>query len=236
MKSVLRFMKKLQQFRNIILILFISGCTLFILGYTTATAGDSSQKKTVTTKAGLNVRDKADASGKKIGMVPFGETVEITETSPGEVTISGKTGHWVKIKWKKINGWAFDAFLGEGDSPLLDHFEEIAIEVKAPEIECDVYKKAGQDKMYGDGGGGGQEDRVTDKPVWVSRNSVMFEYYKSFYNEDAKEDEVKSTNKTYECAIDGKKILSTKEGETLTTDVKCKLVKTETNDSNSEGE
>lgn len=216
-------MKSLYQFRNIILILFISGCTLFMLSNNSASAGEGIQKKTVTTKAGLNVRDKADTSGKKIGMVPFGETVEITETSPDEVTISGKTGHWVKIKWKKTSGWAFDAFLGEADSPLLDHFEEIAIEVKAPEIECHVFKKAGDDKMKGGGGGGGQEDYVTDKPAWLNGNSVMFEYYKSFYNENTE----KSSSTTYECAIDGSKILSTKEGETLTTDVKCKLVKTE---------
>lgn len=131
--------------------------------------------------------------------MPFGETVEITETSPGEVTISGKTGHWVKIKWKKVSGWAFDAFLAEADSPMLDHFEAIAIEVNAPEIKCDIYKKAGEDKMQGSGGAEEIEVYVTDKQPWISGNSVVFEYWKKI----------------------------NKEGETLTTEIKCKLVKTE---------
>lgn len=177
MKTAVQFIKRLYSLKNIVLILLIAGCFLFILGYTAVSAGEAGQKKTVTAKAGLNVHDKADVSGKKIGMIPFGEKVEITETSPGEVTISGKTGHWVKIKWKKINGWAFDAFLAEAGSPMLDHFESIAIEVNAPEIEGHVYKKAGDDKMTGGGAGGGHEEYVTDRPAWVSGDSVMFEYY-----------------------------------------------------------
>jgi hypothetical protein len=176
MKIATQFMARLNLFRSIMLILFVVGCAMFILGYTSLSAGETGQKKTVTAKAGLNVRDRADASGKKTGLVPFGETVEITETSPDEVTVAGKTGRWVKIKWKKLNGWAFDAFLGETGSPLLDHFEAIAIEVKAPEIDCHVFKKAGDDKMHGSGGGGGQDDYVTDKPAWISGNSVMFEF------------------------------------------------------------
>lgn len=202
--------------------MLVTGTALFILGSNFAAAGDGPQKKTVTTKAGLNVRDKADTSGKKIGMVPFGETVEITETSPDEVTISGKTGHWVKIKWKKTSGWAFDAFLGEADSPLLEHFEAIAIEITSGDIQCDVSKKAGDDNMHGSGGSEETEVYVTDKPARVSGNSVVFEYCEAVNKEgDGR------LIKTYECAIDGKKILSTKEGETLTTDVKCKLVKKE---------
>ncbi len=91
------------KFINTVIILLISGLTLFPAEDSNLSARESYQKKIVTTKAGLNLRETADTAGKKKGVIPFGETVEITEINPAEVTIAGKTGRWVKVKWKKMD-------------------------------------------------------------------------------------------------------------------------------------
>lgn len=215
--------------RNIILILTVSVTALFLLSSSTLTAKEAYQKKTVTTKSGLNLRETADSAGKKKGVIPFGETVEITETNPAEVTIAGKSGHWVKVKWKKMEGWAFDAFLGEPSSPLLEHFKAIAVSIQGG-CDCSFTKAAGADKMSGDCGNGEATALPVDRPAFVKENMVIFEYeYWECSNWDDDEYEPSCTESQtiyYECAIDGKKILATKKGKTLTTDVVCKVTGT----------
>ena len=212
--------------RNIILILTVSVTALFLLSSSTLTAKEAYQKKTVTTKSGLNLRETADSAGKKKGVIPFGETVEITETNPAEVTIAGKTGHWVKVKWKNLDGWAFDAFLGEaGSSSLLDHFKAIAIEMQG-DNGCSFTKTAGWIFItcY-------CNDSEQSIEAYVRDESVIFEHTASkctSWKGNAKDDESCTAAQTtyYECVIESRKILATKAGETLKTDVACKVMKT----------
>jgi len=211
--------------------LILAGFLLFLTVFNTASAKDALQKKTALTKSGLNLRDKADSAGKKLGLIPFGEAVDITETQTGEVTVSGKKGHWVKVKWKNLEGWAFDAFLGnEESSPLLDHFKSIEIQVTGG-CDCMFHKDSGEDKFHGDCGSSGASAEPVDKSAVVSGNAIMFEYTywectKETYEDGDEGSCVESETKEFECTVDGNKILSTKKGKKLDTEVKCKLVKT----------
>lgn len=217
---------KIRHRNKTILILPVVCLFLLLIITVSLQAKDPLPAKIVTAKAGLNVRETPDASGKKLGLVPFGETVEIYETKGEEVTIAGKSGHWVRIKWKKLNGWAFDAFLGDpGSSSLLEHFKSIAIQITGG-CDCSFKKDSGDANVYGECGNGEETVEPTTKVAWVKGDSVMFEYTDSVYTED-ESGEGSSTVSYYECAIDGKKILATKKGETLETEVKCTLIKTE---------
>lgn len=224
--------KKPHLLRSILIVLCITGLAIFLLNNSTLSAKDAYQKKTVTTKSGLNLRETADAAGKKKGVIPFGETVEITETNPAEVTIAGKTGRWVKVKWKKLDGWAFDAFLGEPSSPLLQHFIDIAVRTDQECCDCSFTKDAGDDKMSGECGNGQETVNAEDKPAFVRGDSVIFGYYNLYYTYNENEEPEGEYNSEhtytyYECAIDGKKILAAKKGETLTTSIECKVTRTE---------
>lgn len=201
-------------------------------------ADDSTQKKTVTAKAGLNVRDKPDTNGKKLGLVPYGEEVEIVETGTDEVTIGDKTGHWVKVKWKKLNGWAFDAFLGENPATtLMERFRAIEIQIVLP--GCEYYqftKSRGSDTVYGDSGNPEYYMSVISKPAQVKGDSVIFEYTLWVCEKFGEEKEndfpdcIQSTTTYYECAIDGKAIMAAdtdEYAEPLNTEVKCRVTKTE---------
>jgi len=190
-------------------------------------AKDVSLKKAVIAKSGLNVRKTADASGQKVGLIPYNETVEITETNPAEVSVAGKTGHWVKVNWKNINGWAFDAFLGDSvESPLFKHFVDIDIEVRVKgDYMCTMRKDSGKDKVFGECGNNEVSVEPLDKPAWVSGNSVMFEFHESEFSESESYDESETFTTNYECAIDGNKIMETKAGETLTIEAACKKIK-----------
>lgn len=232
MKAAFISSSKLILVRSILIITCITGLVLLLMNSSALSAKEAYQKKTVTTKSGLNLRETADASGKKKGVIPFGETVEITETNPAEVTIAGNKGRWVKVKWKNLEGWAFDAFLGEPASPLLEHFIAIAVRVQGG-CDCSFSKSAGKDKMSGECGNGQETDNASDKPAIARGDSVVFEYYNLYYTQNENEDPEAEYNSEhtytyYECSIDGKKILATKEGETLTTDVKCKVTGTKT--------
>lgn len=219
---------------SILLMLSVLILSIFIFNTGSLSAKDAALKKTVNTQSGLNVRDKPDSGGKKLGLVPFGETVEILETQNNEVTVAGKTGHWVKVKWKNINGWAFDAFLGEAaTSPLLEHFKGIAVHITGG-ADCQFTKNAGEDRMRGDCGSSEITTEPVDKAAQIKGDSITFEYtYQECTNMETTEEYpegncTSSEKRLYECKINGKKILSTKSGETLETDVSCTLLKTET--------
>ncbi len=67
--------------------------------------------KYVTAKGGLNMRDKPETSSALVVNIPEGEGVQILEETGSDVTISGSTGKWTKVKWKEKTGWAFGGFL-----------------------------------------------------------------------------------------------------------------------------
>ncbi|MEL7248695.1 MAG: SH3 domain-containing protein [Bacteroidota bacterium] len=78
-------------------------------------------------RSGLNIRDSPERRAKVMGAIPFGETVEILEETTRELSIElsdvfsqkfsegGSSyyveGSWVKVKFGKIVGYAFDGYL-----------------------------------------------------------------------------------------------------------------------------
>ncbi len=70
---------------------------------------------------GLSIRSQPDLKSKKLGFIPFGKKVKIEETKSYGWDTIGKyeytwgdysiTGHWVKAKYKNINGFVFSAYL-----------------------------------------------------------------------------------------------------------------------------
>lgn len=221
-----------RAFRNIIIALFISAIALLFMNSGILFAENGYTQKIVTTTSGLNLRTSPDAKSSIKGVIKHGETVEVIETTAEEVTIAGKKGHWVRVKWRNLNGWAFDAFLADvPDSPLLDRFVAIAVEITGG-ADCTFSKSAGRDRMAGSCGGGEASIDPVDKPARVKGNLVIFEYILSEctdWNEDDEYEPSCAASRTeyYECAIDGAKILATKEGNTLKTDVSCIKIKTE---------
>lgn len=228
--------RHLPAVRHFLLLAFgIMGMALLVAGPGGLSVGDdlaaSEGSKTVLPKAGLNMRAAPDQKSKKVCLIPHGESVEVLETKGAEVTVAGKTGHWVRVKWKRHTGWVFDAFLGTGGGGrLLERFNEIAIRInKNIHIEVYVYKKAGDDRMSGDGGAGGEEQRVTGDPVRVEGNAVVFWFQKIVCPDYVEtemgrksEAEARPCTKTfYKCRIDGKKILSAREGKELVADAEC---------------
>ncbi|TGL63756.1 SH3 domain-containing protein [Leptospira sarikeiensis] len=60
---------------------------------------------------GLRLRIAPDIKAQKIDVVPDGDVVE-TFGENGELEIQdGKQGRWVKVKWKKKDGYVFGGFL-----------------------------------------------------------------------------------------------------------------------------
>ncbi len=66
---------------------------------------------------GVNVRAKADASAKIVCAVIKGDTVEVLSSSDREEVIGGKRGRWLKVRYKKQEGWAFSAFVSVDGDP-----------------------------------------------------------------------------------------------------------------------
>jgi len=67
--------------------------------------------RTVNSKGGLRMRDNPDQKSQIIVVIPEGEKVELLEVTGDEVTISGATGKWSKVRWKYKSGWVFGGFL-----------------------------------------------------------------------------------------------------------------------------
>ncbi|WP_367897901.1 SH3 domain-containing protein [Leptospira sp. WS58.C1] len=60
---------------------------------------------------GLRLRIAPNIEAKKIDLVPDGDIVE-TFGETGEIEVQdGKQGRWVKVKWKKKDGYVFGGFL-----------------------------------------------------------------------------------------------------------------------------
>ena len=69
------------------------------------------KSRTVISKGGLRMRETPDQKGEVMVVIPEGDKVELLETTGDEMTISGATGKWSKVKWKEKSGWVFGGFL-----------------------------------------------------------------------------------------------------------------------------
>ncbi len=90
----------------------------------------------VLVKAGLVLREKPDATSKKISTIPYGQKVTTLET-PGEPfqvePFSGFiiTGNWVKVNVGGKVGFVFDGFLSSLEAPKDNPFENIMKNAKS---------------------------------------------------------------------------------------------------------
>ena len=61
---------------------------------------------------GLNLRDKPNANGKKVTLIPFAsELTIISKNKANQYSSDGITGHWVEVKYKNFTGFVFDGYL-----------------------------------------------------------------------------------------------------------------------------
>ena len=88
----------------------------------TLTVGDSeidrqaaqvaeAQQVRVIAATGLRLRTKPTKQAPTIVIIPNGEAVEILKLGKKKLTIGGRTGRWVRLRFESYQGWAFSAFL-----------------------------------------------------------------------------------------------------------------------------
>lgn len=72
----------------------------------------------VLAERGLNLRDTASQSGKKLTLIPFGSIVTVkTPLTEQPMIVDGISGNWVEISYRKWSGFAFDGFLSNFKAP-----------------------------------------------------------------------------------------------------------------------
>jgi hypothetical protein len=76
-------------------------------------AAGAEKYKYVNAETGLRLRNGRDVSSVVLQLIPFGERVQVLETTADEVTIDGVRGAWCRIDWNGKTGWAFGGFLAE---------------------------------------------------------------------------------------------------------------------------
>ncbi len=68
-------------------------------------------KMVVNANGGLRIRKSPDVNSEKIGLIPDGSIIDSYGEILNEMTIHGKTGKWMKIKYLDIVGYSFSGFL-----------------------------------------------------------------------------------------------------------------------------
>ena len=76
----------------------------------------------VNAEGGLRMRDKGSTSGSIITTIPNFSEIELIEEDQNNITISGKTGKWSKIRYNNIEGWVFGGFLTNFDNTLITFY------------------------------------------------------------------------------------------------------------------
>lgn len=70
----------------------------------------------VNAPSGLTLREAPKTSGRQIALIPNNEKVSILDKNGTSEKVGGKEGRWYKVKYKDKEGYAFSAFLNEGES------------------------------------------------------------------------------------------------------------------------
>jgi hypothetical protein len=194
----------------------------------------------IATKGGLRMREKPDASAKQVGLVPEGEKVVFLEETGSDITISGATGKWSRVKWGDKTGWVFGGFLsGEitlNSDKLNEHFISIAISSRPVSGDgITASKKIRGDSIHGDGGNCEEQSEVEKDSTVVKNNRILFKrinYRGADCAGQCPEPDCKSTIiETFECSIDGNEIMKVKEGDTFKGEYKCSSISTKKNKS-----
>lgn len=75
--------------------------------------------KYVQAMGGLNIRSKADPSAAVLATVPYAGSVALLEITGPAFTSGGVDGRWVRVRYGKTEGFAFDGFLSAFPAPSL---------------------------------------------------------------------------------------------------------------------
>ncbi|MEZ4918077.1 MAG: SH3 domain-containing protein [Saprospiraceae bacterium] len=79
------------------------------------------------TSGGLRLRSTQQLSSTVLATMPLGAEVEIVEVfgqEENQETIEGFDGHWVKVKYKDMVGFAFDGFLSALPFPKMEQLKD----------------------------------------------------------------------------------------------------------------
>lgn len=100
-----------MKFRNLIIVFIL--LSNFSDAY-------SSQKKYISSIAGLNLRENKDVASKVISTIPFGKEISILQEDEEEIFLSDRYGKWLKVEYFGKTGWLFSGFLCDFDpTPLI---------------------------------------------------------------------------------------------------------------------
>ncbi|MEM7181535.1 MAG: SH3 domain-containing protein [Spirochaetota bacterium] len=136
--------------------------------------------KYVSTKSGLILRHKPNTRSKKLALLPYANKVEVLQEKGKEITISGATGKWTQVRFRKQKGWAFGGFLvnvvlDTTTMQMIEYLEEGAKEISKEPIRkqylqtLDLYKKGLQLSSQSQKQGGQQLQRAYQQAQEVSR-------------------------------------------------------------------
>lgn len=114
-----------------ILILF-----LYLLGIlTTVFSKSMNEIRYVKPRSGLRLRKKSNTKGKMITLMPYGAKVRILDKSGKIVILQGKRGKWIKVVYKKLIGWTFNAYLTKLPRLFPLRLNKIGITLYLPNIK-----------------------------------------------------------------------------------------------------
>lgn len=103
-----------------------------------------SQQHYILAKSGLNMREAANLSSKKITKIPLGEKVTTFPTPATQsFMVDGINGSWVKIKYKHYEGYVFSGFLSKYYPTGVSDFESF-LEDKTNELSIRKSVTGGQ--------------------------------------------------------------------------------------------
>ena len=125
--------------KKILLITCALACTLFadIKAYNYC-EGDV---MTVVATSGLRLRMSPDINARTIHILKFGEMVVVVDTdsfvTQNEDRISWMDGHWVKVRYGNLAGYAFDGFLSTLTVPT--HENQLCIDCNSVTVPLDRY-------------------------------------------------------------------------------------------------
>jgi hypothetical protein len=86
---------------------------LFMLLVSKAFCEEFPSVRYVTSKEGLNHREIASVTGKKIGTFLYAERIVVYEKSVATITVDGITDYWYKCSGRGPVGWVFGGYLSE---------------------------------------------------------------------------------------------------------------------------
>ena len=75
-------------------------------------------KYKVTAKSGLKLRELQGQETPAIAAIPYGDEVRVCYDNPMDDKIDGLRGKWVKTFWKDKQGYVFNAYLEQIESPV----------------------------------------------------------------------------------------------------------------------